>query len=248
MANLTNILEQHSSVEASLAKRMADFEEHLKAAKDEVSLTKLSTDFAIFKEQVWGILQLLKQQINELGKSIDLVEMRHRRKFLFIHGIPENSSQSNINALSDLLRSKFGLKDVAEADFKSLSRFGKQSEGKTRPLLIHFANLQLKSLLWKRKACLKGTTIVISEFLTRRRQDLLTIARKQLGIKNCWTQNGDIMVKSGNGMIHRIHDINDLAYISSSTEKTTDNKQHESCSHTTVPAVTTQKRSARTRK
>lgn len=250
MANLTSILDKHNSVEASLAKRMADFEEILKSAKDEVSLTKLSTEFALFKEHVGGILQLLRQQILELDKSIDIVEMRHRRKFLLIYGIPENSSQSGLDALSDVLRSKFGLHEVLDADFKSVTRFGKKFDGKARPLLVHFNNLQLKSTLWKRKTCLKGTTIVFSEFLTRRRQDLFITARKQLGIKNCWTQNGDIIVKSGNGMIQRIYDVDDLALCKSSTvEKATVNKQHvSSCSQSTVPAVTTQKRSARTRR
>lgn len=251
MSNIANILDTQNNVEASLVKRLADFEKQLKCAKDEVSLTTLSSEFAAFKEQVFGILQLLRQQIGELIESIDAVEMRHRRKCLLINGVPEKPSQNLFNDLVEIFRSKFELKDSSCDDFKSVSRLGRQTEGKTRPVLVHFSNLNLRDTVWRRKACLKGTPMVISEFLTRRRQDIFITARKHLGIRNCWTRNGDIMVKSANGAVQRIRNENELVNLIKTLNLNTALDVRElqpSSGHIGSVETNRQKRSARTRK
>lgn len=210
MSNLASVLDTQKIVEASLVRRLADFEKQLKSAKDNMSLTTLSSEFAAFREEVFNILQLLRQQICELIDTVDAVDMRHRRKYLLINGIPENPSQNLAKDLLEIFQAKFQLKDSSSNDLKSITRLGRQTEGKTRPVLICFSNMNLKDILWRRKACLKGTPMVISEFLTRRRQDLFITARKQLGIKNCWTMNGDIFVKSADGTVKRIRNENEV--------------------------------------
>lgn len=215
MDNLTTILEKQNSLEAMLAKRCAEFEAlyNSNSTKDDnVSLQKLHSEFTLFKEQMFDIIQLLRLQINEICKSLDSHEMMHRREYLLINGIPENTPEELDVVVSNIIHDNFGIQEVSKAAFKSLTRLGKkpQAEGKPRCVLIRFSDMSLKSTLWNKKTCLKGTPYVVSEFLTRRRQTLFINARKTFGFKNCWTRDGNIMVKTTNGDLRRIESDDDL--------------------------------------
>lgn len=249
MANLTTILEKQNSLEAMLIKRCAEFEalyNSKSTTDDDISLHKLHTEFTLFKEQMFDIIQLLRLQITEICKSLDSHEMLHRREYLLISGIPENTAEELDVVVSTIIHNNFGIQEVPKAAFRSLVRLGKkpQAEGKARLVLIRFADMSLKSMIWKKKTCLKGSPYVLSEFLTRRRQNLFVNARKTFGFKNCWTRDGNIMVKTASGDLRRVESDDDLEKLG---------QLIKSCQATQVPAPATveipkQKRSARSRK
>uniref|UniRef100_A0A2A4JEB7 Uncharacterized protein n=1 Tax=Heliothis virescens TaxID=7102 RepID=A0A2A4JEB7_HELVI len=66
--------------------------------------------------------------------------------------------------------------------------------GKPRPLLIRFQSLSLRNEVWRSKTTLKGSGLVLSEFLTKPRHDAFLAARKHFGVNQCWTSEGKIVV------------------------------------------------------
>ncbi|XP_060800313.1 uncharacterized protein LOC132901782 [Amyelois transitella] len=214
MTSIATVHELQKSIESNLLNRMADFEKQLHAASREpMTVARLAEDFKSFKTHVSGILQLLHEQMNELTKSFDEVEMRHRRKYLLFGGIPEsdnNGKDDVVASVSSIISNNLGIDGITPSSFKACHRMGQRRDGRPRPILVRFAEYSLKTSIWRKKTALKGTSFVISEFLTRRRQALFMEARKRFGITKCWCQEGNIFVKPPNGRPRLISTANDI--------------------------------------
>ncbi|KAL4704710.1 hypothetical protein ACJJTC_011494 [Scirpophaga incertulas] len=76
---------------------------------------------------------------------------------------------------------------------ESCHRLGTKTD-KQRPIIVRFSSMIHRIAVWKSKTALKGSGIVITEFLTRMRQDVFIEARKHFGIKKCWSSEGVIIV------------------------------------------------------
>ncbi|KAL0808690.1 hypothetical protein ABMA28_013121 [Loxostege sticticalis] len=212
MATLSDVHRQQTSLEASLHQRMSEFEEQLKRSSEPSSLSRLYEDYRAFKENVCGILQMLRTQINELSRATDVLEMRHRRKCLLFGGIAEVPKEDSSSLICRVLEDQLHIKDVVPASFKACHRLGSGTGGRPRPILVRFADHSVKTAVWKKKSALKGTTTVISGFLTRRRQDLFLEARKRFGITNCWSLDGNIYAKLPDGKRRHITCEDDLEF------------------------------------
>lgn len=195
-----------------MMKKFADLESQLKASsapRSGLTLQRLQEEISEFKTHVWSILNLLRQQISEIARSVEVSEMRHRRKYLLVSGIPEDIEELPVY-VAKLFNSKLGVPDISCDKLNICHRLGILSEGKCRPVLVRFSEYSDKSSVWKKKTAFKGTSYVVSEFLTRRRQSLFLQARQHFGMKNCWTADGIIMVKLSDGSRHRIFEEEDL--------------------------------------
>ncbi|XP_028167948.1 uncharacterized protein LOC114358248 [Ostrinia furnacalis] len=210
MATLSDVQQLQCSLEASLHQRMSDFESQLKTSAEPSSLARLYDEFRAFKETVHGILQLLRKQISEVSKVTDTLEMRHRRKCLLFGGISEDPKEQTSAVICGILSDRFDLKDISSSTFTACHRLGPAAKGRIRPILVRFVDHSTKTAVWRKKTVLKGTSTVLSEFLTRTRQQLFTEARKRFGITNCWTFDGNIFAKLPNGMRRQIHSEQDL--------------------------------------
>ncbi|XP_077976455.1 uncharacterized protein LOC144432176 [Styela clava] len=60
------------------------------------------------------------------------------------------------------------------------------------PIIIIFVRRSTNNMIYSMKRGLKKTGLSITESSTKRRVELLTEARRVLGLKNVWTMNGDI--------------------------------------------------------
>ncbi|CAG9569296.1 unnamed protein product [Danaus chrysippus] len=220
MANYYNVIESQKALESLLMKKMTEFEKQLKASipGSNVSVAGLYDEFSCFKDHVWSILSLLRQQISDLNQVVDNIEMRHRRKYLLFNGVPEEPNEDLSNSISDICNDKLGVRDVTKDKIIACHRLGKHSEGKHRPVLVRFVDLNLKTAVWKKKASLKGSPFVLSEFLTHQRQSLFLLARKRLWMKNCWTLDGNIIVKLPDGTRHRIDTEESLSKLTVNTD------------------------------
>ncbi|XP_059059679.1 uncharacterized protein LOC131852941 [Achroia grisella] len=211
MSNFADLASTQKTLESTLLKMMAGFEGKLQAISPQTTtdIEQLSKEFHDFKSYTHQVLSLLRQQITYLVHTTDEIEMRHRRKYLLLGGVPE-SSDSLTTVVATICKDQLELSDVRPSDISSCHRLGTVIEGKCRPLVFRTANPALGTLIWKNKTKLKGTKFVISEFLTRRRQELFLEARKRLGMKNVWTLSGNIYTKDPAGGRCRIHNIDDL--------------------------------------
>ncbi|XP_059059299.1 uncharacterized protein LOC131852624 [Achroia grisella] len=214
MANLEDIAETQRSLEVTLFQRMQEFEVQLKASKEgssqQGSISDISRAFLSFKEQAWGIFNILQKQIEELTNSVDGIEMRHRRKSLLLNGVPENTEENVTATALDIIHKNLKLTDIKAADIRECHRLGSVNANRTRPVLIKFSDVSCKSAVWKNKTMLKGSCYVLAEFLTRRRQSLFIAARKHFGIRKVWTMDGIITVQMPNGNRSRISSSKEL--------------------------------------
>lgn len=239
MANYNAVMETQQALEANLMKKFADLESQLKASapRSGITLHRLQEEISEFKTHVWTILNLLRHQIAEIAKTVEVSEMRHRRKYLLINGVSEDIAESLPESVAKLFEDKLGICGFSSNKFKACHRLGTVSDsGKCRPVLVRFADSSDRSLVWRKKTSFKGTPYVLSEFLTRQRQALFVQARQLFGMRNCWTADGAIIVKLADGSKRRVLTEDDLKDIPS-PEKPDDCNKPSSQSTSPVPAA-----------
>ena len=181
-------------IENRLLKRIADFESQLQSSPATTdSLARLTTEFHTFRDLVWEILRHLRKQMADCLGALDGLEMRSRRKALLISGIPELVSDVP-GAVQEIIRDRLNLPEAA-MHLVQCHRLGEKVSQRPRPVLIRCSSHFDKLSVWRKKTLLKGTPYAMSEFLTRSRQTVFTAARSHFGMRNCWTQDGVIVVK-----------------------------------------------------
>lgn len=98
--------------------------------------------------------------------------------------------------------------EIVRNDISDCYRYGKVDVNRPRPVVIEFVRVLKRGEVFRNKSAFKGTKVVISEFLTKRRHSLFREARKRYD-KNCWTVNGNVYVNV-NGSKRVIKDISEL--------------------------------------
>ncbi|KAL4721722.1 hypothetical protein ACJJTC_007111 [Scirpophaga incertulas] len=143
------------------------------------------THFASFKVLMLDSIINLTCQLSILSQSVERLELQGRRRILLLHGIPEDKSEE-------------------------LSKGRAADGGNPRPILIKFLDVSLRDKIWFAKTKLKGSGVTLSEFLTRSRHALFMAAREKLGVKQCWTKEGNVYVLGSDGSRHRILTLSDI--------------------------------------
>ena len=184
---------------------------------------------AILQEikQVKSDVQELRADIDNLYKEInyqedrlDDMEQYSRRNCLLLHGLPETPNEDSTSAALDVLGSKLGIQiDISAID--RCHRVGAMRKTRTaaaavkegpRPLIIKFVSYRNRDAVWKNKKNLKGTRLLITESLTKKRQNLLRRAKEMFGVRNCWTSDGRIVIFNGRQK-HVVTTENELVYL-----------------------------------
>lgn len=222
MSSIADIAETQRLAIKSLNQRMADFEEHLKISSAGADLSGLHKDFTVFKEHVWSVLSALQLQIAEVSRSVDVIEMRHRKKFLLLGGVPEKPGEQLPESVASIVQDKLGIADLAPSSLTVCHRLGTASEGHSRPILLRFTECSIREQIWKNKTKLKGSSYVVSEFLTRQRQSAFTTARKLFGVTDVWTMDGNINVKLPNGKRRRVFTVEEVIALGAEHGKSLD--------------------------
>ncbi|KAF9424118.1 hypothetical protein HW555_000827 [Spodoptera exigua] len=210
MSEYSDLVKIHESVQESVTRRMNEMEAQIQSAgqaKDTVA--KVAEEFRSFRELIFKILGLLRSQINECSRRIDDMETRHRRKALVFQGLVETEKEDCRKLICNVINSKMSL-DISESEITVCHRLGVGHKDHHRPILVRFSSLELKASVWRAKAGLRGSTYSVKEFLTKTRQTLFTKARQHFGMRSCWTQDGIIYVKAGDGSRHRVTSIEAL--------------------------------------
>lgn len=203
-SQVADVIDVHKTFEEVILRRMDELKTQFESggpAKE--TAAKVAEEFRTFRKLVYKILGLLRTQVIECTKFMDDTETRKRRKALIFQGIPESEGEECSKVIAGILRSKLSL-DIPESSIAGCSRLGVASKDRHRPVLVRFANIHCKTSVWRAKTRLKGSSISIREFLTRARQDVFAKARQHFGMRACWTQNGIIHVKVGDGSRHRV--------------------------------------------
>ncbi|CAH1647340.1 unnamed protein product [Spodoptera littoralis] len=206
-------------MEERLLARMNEINEQIKAAgpgKDTVA--KIAKEFRVFRVLVYKILGTLRRQISECCKCSDEQETRHRRKDLVFMGIPKVKDEDCSKVVLEIINTRLQL-NLPLSAIKASRRLGASTKDLPRPILVRFTTIGNKALVWRAKTGLRGSKISAREFLTRSRQELFVKARHHFGMRACWTQDGNIFLKTADGTKHKVKCSGDLSPLLSKYSK-----------------------------
>lgn len=215
MTSLELIMEQQRTLEATISQRFAELDTAVKSTPHtHTTISSLSKEISCFKEQVHSMLLLLRQQIESVSNAVDSIEMRHRRKYLLFGGIQEVANENIAETVAAICQQNLLLTNVTPDAITVCHRIGSQSD-KPRFVLVRFGNANIRNSIWAKKSALKGSSIVLSEFLTRQRQTVFVAARRHFGMHNVWTLDGTIHVKLPSGGKERVYTSEQLQLLTS---------------------------------
>lgn len=171
--------------------------------------TKITVCIKEYEEKV----KTLESKLVEAYDEIDSLQQYSRLNSLRVYGVPETSNENTDNKIISLCKEKLSI-DVLPSSIDCSHRLGKSENG-TRPILIKFANRNVKREIYQNKKKFKGTKIVVREDLTKRRVALMKDVKKKCGI--AWTNGCRIFTKV-NDEIRCINNYEDLKQLSTDIE------------------------------
>lgn len=184
---------------------MAQLEAQLQSGgNSKETVARVSEEFRAFRELMFTMLGLLREQINECARVLDAIETRHRRKALVFLGLPEAIKEDCAETMLSILNQRMGLKDVTASNIRTCHRIGAPSKDRRRPVLVWFSTVEVRAAVWRAKTALKGSGFTVREFLTRTRQTAFSKARQHFGMSACWTQDGTIVIKPSDNSRQKI--------------------------------------------
>ena len=181
----------------------------------------------------------LEVKVRELEAKNDELEQYSRRNSLRISGIPEDPFEDVSEKTLELIKTDLGKKDFTISAIDRVHRVGTKTNGaQPRSILVKFATYRERAAVYKRRSSLKdrvGASIYINEDLTKSRATLLYKARKakkDKTILDCWTADGNILVKDWRGRVANIRHEEDLQRVA--MEKPTPEDTEEDAEETAV--------------
>ncbi|XP_048480680.1 uncharacterized protein LOC125489291 [Plutella xylostella] len=201
---------------------MAAFQEGLQNSQVTPSTERLAADFATFRTFILTALESLQQQVTLMAQQMDRQEMHSRRKMLLLHGVKEEKDEDTsavvVKAIGDHLKAPASF---SASDISRCHRKGRSGGDKPRTIIIKFKNVACRDQIWFGKTGLKGSGMILSEFLTKPRHDAFMAARQRVGVSRCWTRNGVVVVQSPDGKQHRVATLCELDKVCPATPPAT---------------------------
>ncbi|CAG5028126.1 unnamed protein product [Parnassius apollo] len=150
MENIFEVLKTQVSLEKTLNQRLDEFEARLEGSSKDLSLKDLSSDYINFKNFIYSTFTLLRQQINHLIVNVDTIESRHRKKFLLLGGVVENTNENVRELVASVITKNLGIKNCSSQSLQVVVL--PISNGRPRPILIKFEDTPLRQEVWAKKA------------------------------------------------------------------------------------------------
>lgn len=184
-----------------IASRLDDFESRMKAistSEKKTDVDVLASDFAAFKDMVLCVLRLLQDQVASLANQVDEMDCQSRRNALIFSGVQEQDGEDPAATVSGIV-TKMGVVGFDKSAIQHCVRIGAKNPKRPRPILVRLASISIKASVWAHKKQLKSSGTVVSEFLTKSRQDIYARARRHFGMSASWTWNGAVFLKLADG-------------------------------------------------
>lgn len=170
-------------------------------------LSKLSSEVNSLQQ----LLLAKDNKIDELAAEVDRLEQYSRRNCLRVFGVVEDARESTDTTALQLFEEKLGI-TLDQSAIDRSHRLGKQLKDKCRPIIVKFSRYNDRASVFANKSKLKSTGIVIREDLTKKRFDILNAAKKKFGLKNTWSRDGVIYIKTRSGLssVNTMKEFNEL--------------------------------------
>lgn len=99
---------------------------------------------------------VLREENNRIVKVLDMFEAVDKKKNIRILGIKETEGEKLLDISLKLFQDRMKVQ-ISEDSIDSVYRLGKKQDGKTRPILVKFANVKCRNSIISQKKSLKGT-------------------------------------------------------------------------------------------
>ena len=143
-----------------------------------------------------------KEQVYNLECAIEAQEQYSRRNCLLLHGVTETKGENTDALVMKNIKDRLGI-TLQNSDLDRSHRIGApRIDNKARPIIIKFNRYNSRAAVYGTKKKLKGTSLLLTESLTRRRTEVLNASKKRFGIRNVWTFNGEIFTKLNGKMVN----------------------------------------------
>ena len=185
-------------------------------------IKELKKDKAELKERAERAeikVKALEIELDISKVNIDELDQSKRNSCIVINNIAYNTAPNDEEAFMKVCKDNLQLdatqSDIIKSNIVNIHRIRESlvkrntttPNNKPRPLLVKFNSEKVKNMIFRKKRYLKGTGIVITEFLTPTRSTLLKKCFEKIpGEKSIWTDNGRILVK-----LHGQEDISHIA-------------------------------------
>ena len=200
--NILNKKVETAAAAVSAVSVVSDVQDHQKS-----ELEALRNSF----EELKAFVHESIPKIEKLDKKMDDLEQYGRSNCLIVHGC-KNAPKSG----EYLENEKFACQILNEhlmpsppLQIEDLDIAHPLPSKKGHAIIIKFLRRTQRNFIYSKKKLLKGTGMVITESLTKRRLQLLEAARTAFGRFSVWTMKGEVFVFYNNKKLH----INDFADI-----------------------------------
>lgn len=145
-------------------------------------------------------LSKIVSKSSDIERSLMVREQQSLLNNIVISGVPEEPDEDLLQVVSRLINTKVinnhRKLSITNTHINYCKRLGKKDDGrkKPRPISVNFVNRWMRDLTFNSKKQLKGSGVVISEHLIKSKLDIFNKARDKLGVKSCWTWNGNVYV------------------------------------------------------
>ena len=178
-----------------------------------------SVDFVSEKDENWieekaVSLNEITQLRAEVDLRIDDIEQYSRRSCLVVTGVPEKEEENTDDIILNTATQKLGIKlelhEIAKSHRLGTKKESKEGQPIHRPIIVKIVSDRSKQKLFHQKKKLKGTGISIFGNLTQRRAQLMKEVKRIAGVRNVWSNDGNIFTFNHFGKIVKVTRNEDL--------------------------------------
>lgn len=167
------------------------FEDQLKAQGKEITSLKEN-------------LSDLRAENRELRSMIEHQEQTMRSSNIRVFGVKTDLNENIYEKMLNLFNNKLNV-HISNVDIKKCYRISQKMPSTKPPaVLVRFSTDIARLKVLKNRKLLKNTGVLIKEDLTKSRLTLFNKAISLFSNKNAWVSNGNILIKTSDGTIHRV--------------------------------------------
>lgn len=208
-SSLKEISDRISQLENDFSNKLSQFKVDMFSKESNGDSGPSSDDtvakFQLFETNIMESVRKIKEEVNkklnDLECTMDETIQKYNNKSILLHGFVEN--EGKLGDADDIYQNliKFANNKlqvrIEKVDIVDCYRLGKKSKDKTRPrpIVVEFLHKWKRDEVFYNKRKLKGSQLMITEYLTRGR--FIQFKKcSQLYKEGCWTTNGRIVVIS----------------------------------------------------
>lgn len=209
-----NMASRVETLETNLQTELRDLKDQLLGAQEAVSSPEVVSSYLTkineFEKKVMHEIKSVREEIQNMDRKLLEHKQEYALNTLVFNGIPEKDGAGDYDQVCKIIRNYLKV-EINMSDIDYCFRLGRRAEvdGRIRPIAVRFVNRWYRNKIFNEKKKLKGTKVVLNEFLISSTLSLYKSVRDKLGARKCWTWRGGIYASGGNGKT-RIRKISDL--------------------------------------